>query len=107
MSSRQKSKAQQGLDARLKAAQAKRKSGKGRDKQTGELGMALKVAVDLVAGVGVGVAIGLGLDFWLGTRPWMLILFFVLGSAAGIRNVFRTAKELEGKSRSQVTRDKD
>ena len=35
--------------------------------------------------------IGLLLDKWLGTTPWLLLLFFLLGSAAGIMNVFRVA----------------
>jgi ATP synthase protein I len=37
------------------------------------------------------VGIGLGLVWWLGTGPWFLVLFFLLGSAAAILNVYRTA----------------
>ena len=37
----------------------------------------------------VAVAIGWFLDGWLGTRPWLLMLFFVLGGAAGVANVWR------------------
>jgi ATP synthase protein I len=46
----------------------------------------------LVSGLLVGLAIGWGLDWWLGTRPWLLIVFFFLGAAAGILNVYRATK---------------
>ncbi len=38
----------------------------------------------------IGVAIGLGLDYWLDTQPWFMIVFFFLGAAAGMLNVYRT-----------------
>ena len=37
--------------------------------------MALKVGVEFVSAVGVGVAIGLLLDYWLETKPWLMIVF--------------------------------
>jgi len=55
------------------------------------VGLALRLGVDFVAGVVVGVVVGLLLDWWLGISPAMLILFFLLGAAAGTFNVFRTA----------------
>ena len=55
------------------------------------MGTALRIGVDLVAAVGVGVGIGLLLDHWLETKPWFLIVFFLLGAAAGIVNVIRVA----------------
>jgi ATP synthase protein I len=33
--------------------------------------------------------VGFFLDRWLGTWPWLFLLFFVLGSVAGVLNVFR------------------
>jgi len=84
------------LDERLRAARnnrtgtAKGDSGEGRGEHGG-LGTALRVGVDLVAALGVGVGIGLLLDYWLGTKPWLLIVFFLLGAAAGFLNVFRVA----------------
>ena len=81
------------FDARLRAARAKqaeRVAGPvGRSRQSG-LGFAFRIGTELVAGVVVGVAIGLGLDYWLETRPWFMILFFFLGSGAGMLNVYRT-----------------
>ena len=58
------------------------------------LGFAMRMGVELVAALIVGVLIGLALDYWLGTNPWCLLVFFVLGSIAGIFNVYRTAAGL-------------
>ena len=79
------------FDSRLQAARERRDAAQGKQREAagGGLGLAMRIAVELVAALAVGVAIGWGLDRWLGTKPWLLILFFVLGSAAGIMNVFR------------------
>jgi ATP synthase protein I len=53
-------------------------------------GLALRISVELVAALAVGVGIGWLLDTWLGTTPGLMIVFFVLGSAAGMMNVYRT-----------------
>ena len=53
------------------------------------LGIALKIGVEFVSAVGVGVAIGLFFDYWLETKPWLMLVFFILGSAAGFLNIFR------------------
>ena len=53
------------------------------------LNVAMRVGVELVAALIVGAAIGGGLDRWRGTAPWLMALFFVLGSAAGMMNVYR------------------
>lgn len=53
------------------------------------MGIGVRVGVELVSALAVSVAIGWGLDRWLGTRPWMLGLFVLLGGAAGVANVWR------------------
>jgi ATP synthase protein I len=88
------------LDARVREAQ-RRQAGEGRARQAeaaegSALGMAWRVGLELVSALVVGVAIGYLLDRWLGTKPWLLILFFVLGSAAGLLNVFRLMSGLGG-----------
>lgn len=83
---------QDDFDARLRAAQAKRPKRTeraDRDSRGSGLSLAFRIGVELVAALIVGVGIGVLLDRWWGTAPWMLLLFFVLGGAAGIMNVFR------------------
>lgn len=50
-----------------------------------------RLSTELVAGVLVGAGLGWLLDRWLGTTPWGLIVFLLLGFAAGILNVMRAA----------------
>lgn len=51
----------------------------------------LRLSTELVAGVIVGAAIGWGIDRVLGISPWGFIVFMLLGFAAGILNVMRSA----------------
>lgn len=50
-----------------------------------------RMSTELVAGVIVGAGIGWLLDRWLGISPWGLIVFLLLGFAAGVLNVMRAA----------------
>lgn len=52
-------------------------------------GMGFRVGIELAGTLAVGVAIGWALDRWLGTKPWLLVVFFFLGAAAGVLNVYR------------------
>ena len=76
------------LDARLKQAQKRKQKGGTDETRTG-IGFAFRIGTELVAALAVGVGIGWVLDEWLGTRPWLMIVFFVLGAAAGMLNVYR------------------
>jgi ATP synthase protein I len=79
----------QGLDPGEDGKEGK-PSGTGLSPSQGNaLGMGMRVGVELVSALAVAVAIGWGLDEWLGTRPFLLMLFFVLGGAAGVANVWR------------------
>ena len=69
-------------------------------------GVAFRIGVDLISGVAFGVVVGLALDNWLDTTPWMMILLILLGTAAGIRNVIRTAAlETERQNRQNKQRN--
>ncbi len=52
------------------------------------------IGTELVAAVAVGVGLGYVLDLWLGTKPWLMMVFFFLGSAAGMLNVYRATSYL-------------
>ena len=55
----------------------------------------MRMAAELVGAVMVGGAIGWGLDRWLGSTPWLFLLFFVLGFAAGVLNVVRAYERMQ------------
>ncbi len=57
--------------------------------------IAWRMVTELVVGMLLGMAIGYGLDSLLGTMPWFLVLFSLLGFAAGVRTMLRTAEEMK------------
>lgn len=59
------------------------------------MGLAFRLATELVAGVFVGALIGWALDRWLGTSPFLLIGFLLLGVAAGLLNAVRAAQQMQ------------
>lgn len=64
--------------------------------------VAWRMTLELVVGGLIGAAMGWGLDAALGTRPVFLIVFVLLGMAAGIRTALRSAEELR---REQAAED--
>lgn len=60
------------------------------------MGQALRLATEMVAGVAVGGFIGWALDQLFGTAPFFMVAFLFIGGAAGIMNVVRTAKSMQG-----------
>ena len=65
------------------------------EKKGSFMGNAFKLGTELVAAVGVGTIIGFILDSWFDTKPWLIIIFFFLGAAAGMSNVIRTANRMQ------------
>jgi ATP synthase protein I len=53
------------------------------------------VGLHLVAATFVGLAIGYFLDKWLGTSPWLLIFFLLVGIAAGYKNIYQEARRIQ------------
>jgi ATP synthase protein I len=65
-----------------------------------------RLSTELVAGVLVGAMFGWLLDRWLGISPWGLIVFLLLGFAAGVLNVMRAAGVAPGSGGSGSGKDK-
>jgi ATP synthase protein I len=57
------------------------------------------VGINLVTTTFVGFVIGYYLDKWLGTRPWLMVVFTLLGIVAGFRDLFRIARESSRQNR--------
>lgn len=92
------------LDARLKTLQTEDEK---LDAQANgaALGRGLSVAVELVAAVVVGAFIGWFLDQWLGTKPWLVILFCLLGGVAGFLNIYRSAMRIADEADRTAARE--
>ena len=88
---------QDDFKTRLKIAKSKikKKVLTDEEKKGSFMGSAFKLGTELVAAVGVGTIIGFILDSWFGTKPWLIIIFFFLGAAAGMLNVIRTANRMQ------------
>lgn len=54
----------------------------------------MRLGSEFVAAILVGLGIGYLLDLWLGTLPWLMLLFLLVGFAAGVLNVVRSAAEM-------------
>jgi ATP synthase protein I len=85
---------QDGFEDRLRQARARRgmddpKPGGSGHLPQGPWGVGFRAGVEVVSALVVGIGIGWFLDRWLGTWPWLFLVFFILGSAAGVLNVYR------------------
>ena len=87
------------ISARLKIAKKNIRGDEQKEvgSNAASLGKALKISTELVASVVVGSTIGFLLDSWFDTKPLLIICFFFMGVAAGILNVFRSAKKMHKK----------
>ncbi len=61
------------------------------------LGSGYAVGLNLMSSVVVGAALGYGLDSLFGTKPWLLLLFLILGVAAGFRSIWQYMVEMDKK----------
>ena len=87
------------ISTRLEIAKKNLKKNKAKNSRSNaaSLGKALKISTELVAAVVVGSTIGFILDNWFDTKPLLIICFFFMGVAAGILNVFKSAKKMNKK----------
>ena len=92
------------LDRRIRAAREAPKRGKTGDKFTAA-DTAWRMTLEMVVAGMVGAAMGWGLDALFGTLPIFLIVFILLGFAAGIRMVMRSAEELQRKQAADAAEE--
>jgi ATP synthase protein I len=77
-------------DRKIRTDQSGNESGNGAARASA-MAQGFRLSSELVAGVVVGALLGWGFDRLLSTRPWGLIVFVLLGFAAGVLNVMRSA----------------
>jgi ATP synthase protein I len=86
------------LASRIARARAERPAQAAADRvRQGEMtgvGRAFRLASEFVAAIVVGGALGFGVDWLFKTQPWGMIIFILLGFAAGVLNIIRATAEL-------------
>ncbi len=87
---------------RLKALEDKIREAKGIKKAAptvadhhSQAQLAWRMVIEMVTGLLIGFGIGYGLDVMFDTKPWMMLVFTLLGFAAGVRVMLRTAQEAQ------------
>ena len=76
-----------------RAIEANRASSKGPGDMTG-MARGMRIGTEFIAAILVGAGLGYLVDLGLGTRPWGLLILFLVGFAAGILNVIRVVTEM-------------
>ena len=82
------------LEARLAERQAATEGPTPGADKFHQANQAWRMVTELVAGLVIGFGIGYGLDRLFGTTPILLVVFVLLGFAAGIKTMLRTANEM-------------
>ena len=83
------------LEARLAEARKAQEPKPRADEHYSLANQAWRMVIELVAGLGIGFGIGYGLDQLFGTLPIFMVLFILLGLAAGVKTMLRTAQEIQ------------
>ncbi|WP_432738755.1 AtpZ/AtpI family protein [Maridesulfovibrio sp. FT414] len=71
------------------------------------LGNAATIGTHMVAATFVGLGIGWYLDKWLGTKPWLLLVFLCFGIAAGFKNVYGEVQRIQKKDQGKGPGDNE
>jgi ATP synthase protein I len=78
------------------------------DEHYSQANLAWRMVIELVAGLMIGFVIGYGLDTLLGTMPIFLMIFTMLGFAAGVQTMVRSAREVQKRNEAdEADRKKD
>lgn len=65
-------------------------------KEDGAMAQGVRMASEFVSGVAAGGILGYLADQLLGTKPWGLIVFLIVGFCAGLFNLYRSALKPSG-----------
>jgi len=90
------------LDKRIRQLKREDTPGPKMDSHFSQAHLAWRMVTELVTGIIVGFGIGYGLDALFGTLPIFLVLFVLLGFAAGVRVMMRTAGEVQKEAMAQA-----
>jgi len=84
------------LEAKINALKSREAPQKRhQDEHYSQAHMAWRMVTEMVAGLLIGFGMGYGLDSLFGTLPIFLVLFTLLGLAAGIKTMMRSAREIQ------------
>lgn len=84
------------LEARIAAAKKEQSAPEtGGETHFSQAHLAWRMVIELVAGPAIGFGIGYGLDSLFGTFPIFLVPFILLGLAAGVKTMLRSAREVQ------------
>ena len=81
------------LKQKLDKLQSSKTDQKHKHKETWA-GFSFKISTEIIAALVVGVGIGLIVDNYFNTKPFGLIIFFILGALAGFLNVYRVMRRI-------------
>ena len=90
------------LEARLAEARKAQEPKPRADEHYSTANQAWRMVIELVSGLMIGFGIGYGLDHLLGTIPIFLVLFTILGLAAGVKTMLRSAQEIQEKKLAEM-----
>ncbi|MEM8732424.1 MAG: AtpZ/AtpI family protein [Pseudomonadota bacterium] len=93
------------MEERIAAAKRAQEPGPRQDEHYSQAQLAWRMVIELVAGLGIGFAIGYGLDGLLGSQPILMVVFTLLGLAAGIKTMMRSASEVQAKQAAMAVDD--
>ena len=87
------------LAARISRAQGERRAdvgqaGKSAAKNMSGMSRGLRLGSEFIAAILVGAGMGYVFDMWFGTSPWIMLVMLLVGFAAGVLNVARSASQM-------------
>ena len=95
------------LDAKIAALKTPKEVKPHSDEHYSQAQLAWRMVIELVAGLMIGFGIGYGLDTLFGTMPIFLVLFTLLGFAAGVQTMVRSAREIQEKQVAEEAEKKE